>query len=99
MTSNPPVKLKWLEHLNASWVSEDGDTLASREGVTRLYDRLLTSQEVVIMPQQVLHLKVSFYLSLLGLAKGRLGNVWVCFNLVSERYIFILIYLILCYVF
>lgn len=58
MSSNPPVKLKWTEHLNASWVVEDTEALAGREDVTRLYDRLLQSQEVVMMPQQVLHLKV-----------------------------------------
>ena len=47
------VKLKWLEHMNASWVVEDCETISSRDGISALYDRLTSSQEVVIMPQQV----------------------------------------------
>lgn len=47
------VKLKWLEHMNASWVVEDCETISSRDGITALYARLISSQEVVIMPQQV----------------------------------------------
>ena len=57
MSSNPPVKLKWLEHLHTAWVSEGSEALASRDGVATLYSRLLSNQEVVAMPQQVLHLK------------------------------------------
>ena len=47
------VKLKWLEHMNASWVVDDCETISSRDGISALYDRLTSSQEVVIMPQQV----------------------------------------------
>ncbi|XP_077870271.1 putative E3 ubiquitin-protein ligase HERC1 [Saccoglossus kowalevskii] len=57
MAVNPPVKLKWLEHLNASWISEDAETIASREGVITLYDRLLINKEVLALPRQALHLK------------------------------------------
>ncbi|XP_070543560.1 probable E3 ubiquitin-protein ligase HERC1 isoform X2 [Ptychodera flava] len=57
MAANPPVKLKWLEHLNASWISEDAEIIASREGIINLYDRLLTNKEVVALPRQALHLK------------------------------------------
>ncbi len=53
MASAPTVKLKWLEHMNAAWVVEDCEIVGSREGVTQLYDRLNSSQEVVVMPQQV----------------------------------------------
>ena len=57
MASNPPVKLKWLEHLNTSWVTEDCETIAVRDGIISLYERLLSNKEVISMPQQVLHLK------------------------------------------
>ncbi|KAG7482603.1 putative E3 ubiquitin-protein ligase HERC1 isoform X2 [Solea senegalensis] len=53
----PPVKLKWLEHLNSSWISEDSESIATREGVSVLYSKLLANKEVVLLPQQVLCLK------------------------------------------
>uniref|UniRef100_A0A3Q1JCX7 HECT-type E3 ubiquitin transferase n=1 Tax=Anabas testudineus TaxID=64144 RepID=A0A3Q1JCX7_ANATE len=53
----PPVKLKWLEHLNSSWITEDSESIATREGVTVLYSKLLVNKEVVLLPQQVLCLK------------------------------------------
>ncbi|XP_057693752.1 probable E3 ubiquitin-protein ligase HERC1 isoform X3 [Corythoichthys intestinalis] len=53
----PPVKLKWLEHLNSSWITEDSESIATREGVSILYSKLLANKEVVLLPQQVLCLK------------------------------------------
>ncbi|XP_056876992.1 probable E3 ubiquitin-protein ligase HERC1 isoform X3 [Takifugu flavidus] len=53
----PPVKLKWLEHLNSSWITEDSESIATREGVSVLYSKLLTNKEAVLLPQQVLCLK------------------------------------------
>nr|XP_057932869.1 probable E3 ubiquitin-protein ligase HERC1 isoform X7 [Doryrhamphus excisus] len=53
----PPVKLKWLEHLNSSWITEDSESIATREGVSVLYSKLLANKEVVLLPQQVLCLK------------------------------------------
>ncbi|XP_067298543.1 probable E3 ubiquitin-protein ligase HERC1 isoform X4 [Pseudorasbora parva] len=53
----PPVKLKWLEHLNSSWIAEDSESISTREGVTLLYGKLLANKEVVLLPQQVLCLK------------------------------------------
>ncbi|XP_078055944.1 putative E3 ubiquitin-protein ligase HERC1 [Mustelus asterias] len=53
----PPVKLKWLEHLNSSWITEDSESIATREGVSILYSKLVSSKEVVPLPQQVLCLK------------------------------------------
>lgn len=53
----PPVKLKWLEHLNSSWITEDSESIATREGVSLLYSKLLANKEVVLLPQQVLCLK------------------------------------------
>lgn len=53
----PPVKLKWLEHLNSSWITEDSESIATREGVSVLYGKLISSKEVVPLPQQVLCLK------------------------------------------
>ncbi|KAI8481810.1 putative E3 ubiquitin-protein ligase herc1, partial [Branchiostoma belcheri] len=57
MAVNPPVKLKWMEHLNTSWVSEDCESIATREGVIMLYDRLVANKEVIPIAQQALHLK------------------------------------------
>ncbi|XP_069046831.1 probable E3 ubiquitin-protein ligase HERC1 isoform X3 [Lepisosteus oculatus] len=53
----PPVKLKWLEHLNSSWIMEDSESIATREGVSVLYSKLVANKEVVLLPQQVLCLK------------------------------------------
>ncbi|XP_041442593.1 probable E3 ubiquitin-protein ligase HERC1 isoform X2 [Xenopus laevis] len=53
----PPVKLKWLEHLNSSWITEDSESIATREGVSLLYAKLISNKEVVPLPQQVLCLK------------------------------------------
>lgn len=53
----PPVKLKWLEHLNSSWITEDSESIATREGVAVLYSKLLANKEAVVLPQQVLCLK------------------------------------------
>ncbi|KAB1277623.1 putative E3 ubiquitin-protein ligase HERC1 [Camelus dromedarius] len=53
----PPVKLKWLEHLNSSWITEDSESIATREGVAVLYSKLVSNKEVVPLPQQVLCLK------------------------------------------
>ncbi|RMB94614.1 hypothetical protein DUI87_29429 [Hirundo rustica rustica] len=53
----PPVKLKWLEHLNSSWITEDSESIATREGVSVLYAKLVSNKEVVPLPQQVLCLK------------------------------------------
>ncbi|KAM9317693.1 putative E3 ubiquitin-protein ligase HERC1 [Pholidichthys leucotaenia] len=53
----PPVKFKWLEHLNSSWITEDSESIATREGVSVLYSKLLANKEVVLLPQQVLCLK------------------------------------------
>ncbi|KAH0619794.1 hypothetical protein JD844_014057 [Phrynosoma platyrhinos] len=56
-TMVPPVKLKWLEHLNSSWITEDSESIATREGVAVLYAKLVSNKEVVPLPQQVLCLK------------------------------------------
>ncbi|KAM5242072.1 putative E3 ubiquitin-protein ligase HERC1 isoform 19-T29 [Hipposideros larvatus] len=56
-TMVPPVKLKWLEHLNSSWITEDSESIATREGVAVLYSKLVSNKEVVPLPQQVLCLK------------------------------------------
>ncbi|XP_057578758.1 probable E3 ubiquitin-protein ligase HERC1 isoform X12 [Hippopotamus amphibius kiboko] len=56
-TMVPPVKLKWLEHLNSSWITEDSESIATREGVAVLFSKLVSNKEVVPLPQQVLCLK------------------------------------------
>ncbi|XP_033633807.1 probable E3 ubiquitin-protein ligase HERC1 isoform X2 [Asterias rubens] len=57
MSSNMSMKLKWMEHLNASWVTEDWGLVASREGTLELYDRLVTNKEVISAPRPSLHLQ------------------------------------------
>ncbi|XP_013415675.1 probable E3 ubiquitin-protein ligase HERC1 [Lingula anatina] len=57
MASNPPVRLKWLEHFHPSWVNEDCETMATREGTAKLYERLLMNKEVLTLPQHILQLK------------------------------------------
>ena len=47
------VKLKWMDYLNAAWAEEDCEIIASHNGATSLYERLLTNVEVVPVPQQV----------------------------------------------
>lgn len=56
-TKIPQVKLKWLEHLNGSWIAEDSESIFTRKGATLLYSKLLTNKEVVLLPQQVLCFK------------------------------------------
>jgi len=51
------VKLKLLDHLNTSWVTEGKEIMTDRHEISKLYERLLTHQELVLMPQQILHLK------------------------------------------
>lgn len=57
MTANLPVKLKWMEHMNASWVAEDWAKIASRDGVMELYSRLITNKEIIGAPRHTLHLQ------------------------------------------
>ncbi|XP_068081364.1 probable E3 ubiquitin-protein ligase HERC1 [Anabrus simplex] len=44
------VKVKWLDHLNSMWAGEPCDSIATRDGVLLLYDRLITGKEVIITP-------------------------------------------------
>ncbi|XP_062869323.1 probable E3 ubiquitin-protein ligase HERC1 isoform X2 [Trichomycterus rosablanca] len=56
-TKIPQVKLKWLEHLNSSWIAEESESISTREGVALLHSKLLANKEVVLLPQQVLCFK------------------------------------------
>lgn len=49
--------MKLLDHLNSSWVTEGKETVIDRDEINKLYERLLAHQELVLMPQQILHLK------------------------------------------
>ncbi|XP_033110692.1 probable E3 ubiquitin-protein ligase HERC1 [Anneissia japonica] len=57
MTGTMPVKLKWLEHLNSSWIMEDWREVTCREGVQKLYERLKTNKEISNLPRQGIHLQ------------------------------------------
>ncbi|XP_074547318.1 putative E3 ubiquitin-protein ligase HERC1 isoform X2 [Halichoeres trimaculatus] len=47
------VLLKWQEHFNSSWASEDSIQTARRDGAAGLYNKLLTNKEVVTLAQPV----------------------------------------------
>ena len=53
MANTPNVKLKWLDHLNTLWVSEDCEQISNRDGIAKLYSNLLANQELSTIPQQV----------------------------------------------
>lgn len=42
--SMPNVKLKWIDHLNSSWAGENCDSIATREGIHVLYERLVANK-------------------------------------------------------
>ncbi|CAB3370488.1 Hypothetical predicted protein [Cloeon dipterum] len=46
--TTPNIKLKWADHLNSSWASENCDTIATREGIHLLYERLVANKEIVV---------------------------------------------------
>ncbi|XP_069780317.1 probable E3 ubiquitin-protein ligase HERC1 isoform X3 [Narcine bancroftii] len=50
------VIVKWLEHLNSCWALEDSESIATREGASALYEKLLQNKEVVGISQQTQHL-------------------------------------------
>ncbi|XP_071845609.1 probable E3 ubiquitin-protein ligase HERC1 isoform X3 [Apostichopus japonicus] len=56
---NYPLKLKWMDHLSASWVTEDWSKVACRDGVLELFERLVSNKEVVTAPRQALALQTS----------------------------------------
>ncbi|XP_037548156.1 probable E3 ubiquitin-protein ligase HERC1 [Nematolebias whitei] len=47
------VLLKWQEHLNSSWASEDCVSIARRHDAAVLYNKLLDNKEVVTLAQPV----------------------------------------------
>ncbi|CAJ1070719.1 probable E3 ubiquitin-protein ligase HERC1 isoform X5 [Xyrichtys novacula] len=47
------VLLKWQEHFNSSWASEDSVRTARRDGAAELYEKLLHNKEVVTLAQPV----------------------------------------------
>lgn len=47
------VLLKWQEHFNSSWASEDSVQTARRHGAALLYNKLLNNKEVVTLAQPV----------------------------------------------
>lgn len=43
-------KLKLLDHFNSVWAGENCDNIATRDGVTVLYDHLIANKEVMFVP-------------------------------------------------
>ena len=50
-------KFKWIEHFNSIWVEEDCESLALKDDLDELYDRLVTNKELVHIPPQAIFLK------------------------------------------
>ncbi|KAG8223094.1 hypothetical protein J437_LFUL002042, partial [Ladona fulva] len=48
--SSQSIKKKWLDHLNGSWACENSDSIATRDGIHLLYERLVANKEVVVLP-------------------------------------------------
>ena len=53
MSNVANVKLKWQEHLNAVWVNEECSSVTTQDGTDNLYGKLITNQELFVLPQQV----------------------------------------------
>ncbi|XP_028827463.1 probable E3 ubiquitin-protein ligase HERC1 isoform X1 [Denticeps clupeoides] len=51
--SQTHVMLKWQEHLNSAWASEDSVQTTTRHGAACLYNKLLQNKEVVGLAQPV----------------------------------------------
>ncbi|XP_072310878.1 probable E3 ubiquitin-protein ligase HERC1 isoform X3 [Eucyclogobius newberryi] len=49
MPGQNPLLLKWQEHFNSSWATEDSTQTASRNGASALYNKLLHNKEVVTL--------------------------------------------------
>lgn len=47
-------KLKWYDHLNSSWVTEDCEVIANDSDLDALYDRLIDNKEVILFPSQAI---------------------------------------------
>nr|XP_014345328.1 PREDICTED: probable E3 ubiquitin-protein ligase HERC1 [Latimeria chalumnae] len=48
--------LKWMDHLHGSWALQDSECIATREGASQLFSRLLNNKEVVGVSQLAHHL-------------------------------------------
>ncbi|KAL8615071.1 hypothetical protein ACOMHN_013605 [Nucella lapillus] len=49
-------KLKWLDHLNSSWVTEDCESITYSDDLNGLYERLLDNKELVLFPPQAINI-------------------------------------------
>ena len=49
-------KLKWLDHLNSSWVTEDCESITYSDDLNALYERLIDNKEVVLFPPQAINI-------------------------------------------
>lgn len=54
---NSTLKLKWMEHLNGIWISEDCKLISNRDETRSYFQKLVGHKEATLMPQQILHLK------------------------------------------
>lgn len=57
MSRRQHIKLKYIEHFNTSWASEDCESVASSDRLDDLYERLFSNKEICCQFPQVVHLK------------------------------------------
>ncbi|GAB1606906.1 hypothetical protein Ahia01_000973300, partial [Argonauta hians] len=57
MSRRQHMKLKYIEHFNQGWASEDCELIANPQRLDDLYDRLLNNKEVCCQIPPVVHLK------------------------------------------
>ena len=51
------LKLQWLDHFDGSWTREDVGTLATRQGVVFLHQKLINNKETLPIPHATLELR------------------------------------------
>lgn len=57
MTSTNKAKLKFSDHLNAKWVTENCEVIASSTELDTLYSKLVTTKEICVYTPHTIHLK------------------------------------------
>uniref|UniRef100_A0A0L8HTX3 HECT-type E3 ubiquitin transferase n=1 Tax=Octopus bimaculoides TaxID=37653 RepID=A0A0L8HTX3_OCTBM len=57
MSRRQHIKLKYIEHFNQGWASEDCELIANEERLDEFYERLLSNKEICCQFPQVVHLK------------------------------------------
>ena len=57
MTNERKIKLKFSDHLNSKWVTENCESIASSSEQESLYSKLVTAKEIYVQIPHTIHLK------------------------------------------